>query len=104
MAYTLKSSGIATSLAMCVAVDEDGTTVREFVSSTVNADMVVHGEVVVSSSTWKGVSRGYFETLPNGASNFKGITFGTNKPTYDAGSGNPTTVWFAVAGMSDGGS
>jgi hypothetical protein len=104
MAYTLKSTGIATSLVMCVAVDEDGTTVKEFVSSSVNTDMTVHADVVKSTSSWKGVTRGYFETLANGSTNFRGITFGTNKPAYDAGSGNPTSVFFAVAGMQDGGS
>ncbi len=37
MAYTLKTTGIATNLRMCLAVNDDGATVTEFVSSTVDS-------------------------------------------------------------------
>jgi hypothetical protein len=80
MAYTLKTSGLATALSFCVAVDEDGTTVREFVSSTVNGTMTLTN-VAVGSATWKGVSRGHFSSAANGSFNYFGPKFVTNKPS-----------------------
>ena len=35
------------------------------------------------SSTWKGTSRGYFQTYPNGATNFYGVTFGATRAAWD---------------------
>jgi hypothetical protein len=108
MAYTLKSTGIATDAIMVVAVDEDGTTIKEFVSPSVNSNKTVDTGVVVSSATWQGVSRGYFETVADGSFDYDGVRFGVgNRPLVDldategaAGS----SVFFACAGMSAGAS
>jgi hypothetical protein len=59
MSYTLKSSGIATNLTLCIAVDSDGTTIKEFVS---NLTLTIDSGVTRGSGTWKGNSRGYFTT------------------------------------------
>jgi hypothetical protein len=67
MAYTLKTSGIATNLLMCLAVDSDGTTIKEWVSSDVNTNKTTTG-VTTGSATWKGTSRGYFVVSGSGAS------------------------------------
>lgn len=58
MGYALKTSGLATALTMCVAVDSDGT-IKEFVSSDVNANMSVTG-VSPGLYGWNGVARGLF--------------------------------------------
>lgn len=59
MAYTLKSSGIATVCTALIAVDSDGTTIKEFVNAT---SLTINGGVSTSSATWKGTTRGYFAT------------------------------------------
>lgn len=96
MAYTLKASGIATALTMCVAVDDDNTTIKEFVSSLVNGDMTFDTGVAagVGTSTWKGVSQGYFPTFNNGTFDYLGIRFGTNKPSALWNAANPSTMFF----------
>jgi hypothetical protein len=86
VAYTLKSSGLATRALFVVAVDEDGTTVKEFVSSTVNSTMTLTG-VTTGSASWKGTSRGYFVTSANGATNYFGPKFVTNFATVDGAAG-----------------
>jgi len=87
MAYTLKSTGLATESVAIYMVDEDGVTLREWVSGqfatwdTVsawaedagNADLTVDDPVTVANATWKGSTLDYFETLANGAYNFYGI-------------------------------
>lgn len=107
MAYTLKASGLATKLVFCLAVDDDGTTVKEFVSSSVNGTKVVDAQVAVGSSTWKGVTRGWFQTK-NGQSpkdsqyDFEGVTFVTNLPTAGMTSGGGLSIFAACAGASAG--
>jgi len=100
MAYTLKASGIATSLVMCVAVDEDGSTIKEFVSPTVDAAKTLETGVAASigTSSWKSVSRSYFQTLANGTYDFYGITFGATKPAFDSGNTHPFSVYAVCAG------
>lgn len=63
MSYTLRSSGIATALAFCIAVDSDGTTIKEFVA---NVSLTIDGAVTVGAGTWKGNSRGFFSTTGSG--------------------------------------
>lgn len=107
MAYTLKGTGLATKLVFCIAVDDDGTTVKEFVSSTVNSTKVVDTAVSVGSSTWKGTTRGWFQTK-NGQSpkdaqyDFEGVTFVTNLPTAAMTSGAGLSIFAACAGASAG--
>ena len=66
MAFTLKTTGIATGLVALVAVDEDGTTVKEFVSSDVNSNMTLTN-VSVGAGSWKGTTRGYFSCTGSGS-------------------------------------
>jgi len=100
MAHTLKTSGLATDLVFCLAVDQDGTTVKEFVSSSVNTDMTVDGSVTTGSSSWKGTSRGYFETSSNGTFNFHGIRFGTTKPDMVGNDADGLAIFCAVASIA----
>jgi hypothetical protein len=67
MALTLKTDGLASTLALCLAVDDDGT-VKEFVSGDVDANMVVDPLVTIDSQSWKGTSRRYFQTAGSGFS------------------------------------
>jgi hypothetical protein len=105
MAYTLKTSGIATNLVFCIAVDEDGTTIKEWVSSNVDTNKTVHANVTTGASTWKGTSRGYFETFGSGASP-QSVEFPSpHRPTWDvrgagSGGGNGGAIFMAVAGAS----
>lgn len=104
MAYTLKATGIATNLIFCVAVDSDGTTIKEFVSSDVDANKSLGTGVSagVGASTWKGSSRGYFPTLTNGSTNYFGVTFASgHRPAVStSGPGTAHSFWGAFAGMS----
>ena len=102
MAYTLKSTGIATNLIMLLSIDDDGTTVKEFVSSAVNSAMTVHANVTTGTSTWKSTSRGYFQTYENSTYNFYGITFGTTKPTVGHNDADGMSYFAAAAGASAG--
>ena len=103
MAFTLKTSGLATLLSVCVAVDEDGTTIKEFVSPTVDSNKAVSGSVTLGAKNWKSVSRGFFETTANGAFDFNGIkwTNGTGGVT-DFADGNGASIFCAFAGSGIG--
>jgi hypothetical protein len=101
MAYTLKASGIATNLVMCRAVDEDGTTIKEFVNSGVNSNKTTTG-VTTNSATWKGVSRGYFTTSGAGGSP-NSVQFASgNRPAWAVSDGDGGAAFFAVSGSSAG--
>jgi hypothetical protein len=81
MAYTLKSAWSSRAV-VCVAVDQDGTTVKDFVTAnTMTADAAVTSGV--GSATWKGSSLPYFPTLANGSFNFRGLTWSGSKPTMN---------------------
>src|SRR5688572_30196717 len=98
MAYSLKASGIATDLVMCVAVDSDGTTIKEFVSSDVDTNKTIDSGVTTGSATWKGVSRGYFTVVDN-TFDYKGVRFAVNhRPILDAGSPNAFSFFVAFSG------
>lgn len=106
MALTLKSSGVATAASMVLAVEDDGSAVKECVSSAVNGDMVIaagngygagaNQVTLRNDKTWKSVTRRTFETKPDGFG-FYGIAFGTNKPAWDASSGHAISVFVAAA-------
>src|SRR5690242_8450972 len=103
MGYSLKGTGQATELTACVMVDQDGSTIKEFVSSTINADMTVDSGVTISTSSWKSTTYPYISTTTNGAFDYKGVRFGTNKPTVSLGNGGAGVgVFCAMAGMSAG--
>jgi len=101
MAYTLKTSGIATKLIACVAVDEDGVTVKDFVSGNSITHNASIAAPVVGSATWKGVSRGHFKT-DYGGDIFtpRGVLWNATQPNLPVGSGgNGISFFVAVAGL-----
>lgn len=100
MALTLKTSGIATNLLMCLAVDDNGTTIKEFVNSTVDSQKTIGSGVTTGSATWKGTSRNYFSTTANGTFDFYGITFGATKPTMNPTATNGIAFFFAFSTRS----
>jgi hypothetical protein len=81
MAYTLKSAWSSRAVA-CVAVDQDGTTVKDFVTANT---MAAHANVTagVGSATWKGNSLPYFPTIANGSFDFYGLTWSGTKPSQN---------------------
>jgi len=62
MAYTLKTTGLATKLIACVAVDEDGTTVKDFVTGRTATQHAAVAAPKTGAATWKGVNRNWFKT------------------------------------------
>ncbi len=103
MAYTLLSSGIATNLLMCVAIDSDGTTIKEFVSSDVNSNKTVTS-VAVGASSWKGTNRGYFQTSGSGSSP-NSVQFPSgHRPVWNVvgpgGGGDGGAFFMALAGST----
>lgn len=102
MAYTLKSTGIATNLTMCLMVDEDGTTIKEFVNATVNSQKTVDSGVTISEESWKGTTRKFFATAANGTFDFHGIRFGATKPAWNPTDADGCAFWGACASMSAG--
>jgi hypothetical protein len=93
MAYTLKTTGIAANCTMCVAVDPDTGTIKDFASSGVTADMTVGANVTISSQAWDGNTRSYFQ-LGAGTASADFVAFGTTKPQWDFNSGESRTVVF----------
>lgn len=92
MAYTLKTTGIATSAKCVVAIDEDGSTITEFVSSTVDANKTATN-VTTGTGSWKSTTRGYF-TLPGDSSN-NIIKFASgHRPSVNDGTGFSCFVAF----------
>ncbi len=111
MAYTLRTDGLAAKLAACIMVDEDGVTLREWVSGwssvwdessawTDNdaASMTVDDPVVVGSASWKGTTRYYFETFTAGNFNFSGVRF-PNDISF-SGTDPASGMFVACAGLS----
>lgn len=111
MPLTLKTSGLATTASVIVVPNDNGV-VTEWVSSSVNSTMTlqdntganISGNTVSTTSTWKGVSRHYFETFNNGTFNFYGLRFGTNKPTFATNGSNGLSIFIAFAGSGAGNS
>jgi hypothetical protein len=77
MAYSLKAAWASRAIA-CVAVDDDNTTITDFVSGN---SITAHADLTVGTATWKGNNRAHFTTLSNGSFGFKGITWNPTKPT-----------------------
>lgn len=98
MALTLKASGIATNLVACVAVDDDGTTVKDFVSgNTIALDTGVAASVATGS--WKSISSPkYFVTTANGTFDFNGVRWTGTVPALDETDGDGVSAWFACNG------
>ncbi len=97
MAYKLRATGIAANCTMCVAVDPDTLTIKDFSSSAVTADMIVHQDITagIGSQGWNGKTRHYFE-LQSG----KYVGFGTAKPRWEFNveGQRRTIVWIGKTG------
>lgn len=102
MAYTLKTSGLATIATMVVMLDQDGTTLKEFVSSSVNSSKTITGTLTTGTKTWKGLTNfPYWAITANGSFNSTPeIEFVTNQPVVAWTSG--ISVFAACAQMSTG--
>lgn len=101
MAYTLKTSGIATNLVMCNGVDEDGT-ITEFVSSDVQANRTLDTGVAASVATgsWKGTARKYWVSVDNSGVP-AGVLFAAgHRPTLALTNANGVTYFCAFHGSS----
>lgn len=85
MAFQLKTTGLGPKCVMCIAVDEDGTTIKDFASALVTSTMTTTG-VTVGTGSWKGTSRKYFDVNP------AYIAFGANKPARS----DPLTAFAAA--------
>jgi hypothetical protein len=101
MAYTLKASGISTNAKSVVAVNQDGTTITEFVTGRTIA-LGTGVAASVSTATWKSVSRGFWETTANGSFDFFGVTWtgSSNQPAMTEDDADGVSVWFACNGAS----
>lgn len=100
MAYQLKTTGIAANCTMCIAVDPDTNTIKDFASSAVTADMAVGANVTIGSQGWDGITRKYWQ-IPSGTTDADFVKFGTNKPLFNIGASGTerTIVWIGeVAG------
>jgi hypothetical protein len=101
MALSLKGSGLATNLVFCLAVDDDDTTIKEFVSADGDANKTVESGVTVGTATWKGGTRGYIETTTNGSFDYKGVRFPVGHQTSVDWSSGGHSFFMACAGASD---
>lgn len=98
MARTLQTSGIATSLTFLICVDDDNSTVKCFkavdssggdLTSSVQGNMTVGGNVTVSTMSWNGHTVPY---MSNGTDH-NWMSFGTNKPHLKSTSGGIATYF-----------
>jgi hypothetical protein len=95
MAYTLKTSGLATSLISCLAVDSDGT-VKDFAAPAVACSWVDAADAAASpdvgSAQWRAATSNsslhrYFTTGSN-----KFIKFGATKPVIELGGARSVVI------------
>lgn len=100
MAYQLKTTGIAANCTMCIAVDPDTNTVKDFASSAVTADMTVGANVTISSQSWDGNTR-YYWRPGSGTADADFVKFGTTKPQFAYTSGVSRTIVF-IGEVADG--
>lgn len=111
MAYTLKTSGIATNLKFCLAVTQDGTAVQEFANSSFESNKVVAqtrgygtgaNQVQLGSGTWKGVTLGTFETKWVSSTERGGIDFASGFRPILSGAGTAEAgIFVALDAMTN---
>lgn len=95
MAYRLKTTGIAASCTMCIAVDPDTNTIKDFASATVTAGITVDAGITIGQQDWDGNTRKYIQLAAN---NFVNFTAGS-QPSFVLGAApsNRTIVWIGEA-------
>jgi hypothetical protein len=95
MARTLRATEPAASCILCIAVEDDGATVKDFVTTN---SVSIDAFVSVGTSTWGGVSLPVFETKPSAADGFAfhgvrwhgalpSVTWSTSAAFFMAGTG-----------------
>lgn len=100
--YALKSTGLAALATMVVMVDSDGTTLREFVSSTVNGTMTVSAALTTGTKSWQGTNRNYWVQAASGSfDTTPEVEFNTNFPVANWNDG--ISIFAAFAQMSSTG-
>lgn len=92
MAYKIKTTGIAAACTMLIAVDPDTGTVKDFASSSVNADMTVGANVTTGTQSWDGNTRHYW-MLGAGTTSADFIAFGATKPFWTNNSAGLARTW-----------
>lgn len=100
MAYSL-DAGIVGSMVAVVAVDDDGTTIKDFVSgNTISIDTGVSASVATGS--WKLItSPKYFVTTANGTFDFNGIRWSSTLPVVDQTDADGMSAGFCCDGASN---
>ena len=94
MPYQLKTTGIAVNCTMCVAVDPDTNTIKDFASSAVTAAMTVGANVTISEQAWDGITRKFFR-LGSGTAAADFVEFGAAaRPQWDFNAGESRTWVF----------
>lgn len=96
MSYKLKTTGLATHCKMCIAVDPDTNSIKDFASTSVTSTMSIGGGITISEQAWDGNTRKYFK-LATGSY----VAFGTNKPFFECQASHQfqSVVWIGeVAG------
>jgi hypothetical protein len=112
MALSLKGSGLATDLIVCVAVQSDNT-ITEFKGNSISLDTGVAASV--DTDTWKSASRKYFRTTEGATSTtYYGVRFNTTRPQYPTDTGgsvfaafraidtDANAAWLAEIGLTAG--
>lgn len=102
MAYQLKTTGIAANCTMCIAVDPDTSTVKDFASSSVTADMTVGANVTIGSQAWDGVTRYYWRT-GSGTADADFVKFGTTKPWVGVDASHVTQTLVCIGAVAGAG-
>jgi hypothetical protein len=96
MALSLKASGLATDLIVCVAVQDDDT-ITEFKGNSISLDTNVAGSI--DTDTWKGTSRRLFSTTEGATStSYYGVRFNTTRPQFPTGTGGSVFAAFRTIG------
>lgn len=103
MARTLKTTGLGPLCTFCLAVDDNGTTIKEFVSSDVNANMVIESGVTVhTDGAWGALTVPYFQVGQGAdAQHPVHITFPTgHRPNIDMLTTGDAAVYAAALDLS----
>jgi hypothetical protein len=102
MAYTLKTTGIATKLIAAIGVDEDGTTVKDFVTGNTGTYNASIGSPRIGTATWKGVTRSHFKTdIGADAYSPRGWVWSGTPPTVPMNGGNGVAFLALVNAFDD---
>lgn len=97
MALTLKTTGPAAKAVSVIAVDDDGATVKDFVTGRTITYNAAIAAPRIGAATWKGVSRSHFKTdySPDQFSP-RGAVYGATLPPVPMGAAGNGISWFCA--------